>query len=139
MLTFTVMLWEVEGYMNIKSEELAQPDLEYLYPVSFKRGSLSTATSLHRTLQSESLATDQPEFRETLRHLIGKKANVPLDIIFACRALLPESIGQIKVDYQRDLVDVLREATIRIVPCLKKLSDLLEVVSYCSGIPGAPS
>jgi hypothetical protein len=139
MLDFTVMLWEVEGYMNKRSEETTQPDLEYLYPMSFKRGSPSTATSLHRTLRPGSLATDQKDFGETLRHLIGKKAKFPLDIIFACRALFPESIGQIKVNYQRDLIGVLREVTVRIIPHFKKLGDLLEVVSHCPGIPGAPS
>lgn len=72
--------------------------------------------------------------RETLRHLIGKKAKVPLDVIFAYRAPFPEFIGQIKVDYQRDLIDVLREINIPIVLCLKKLSDLLEVVSHCPSV-----
>jgi hypothetical protein len=139
MLDFTVMLWEVEGYVNKRSEETTQPNLGYLYPVSFKRGSPSTATSLYRTLRPGSLATDQKDFGETLRHLIGKKAKVPLDIIFACRALFPESIGQIKANYQRDLIGVLREVTVRIIPHFKKLGNLLEIVSHCSGIPGAPS
>lgn len=125
--------------MNKRSEETTQPDFEYLYPVSFKRGSPSTATSLHRTLRPGNLATDQQDFGETLTHLIGKKAKVPLDIIFACRALFPESIGQIKVNYQRDLISVLRKVTVRIIPHFKKLGDLLEVVSHCPGIPGAPS
>jgi hypothetical protein len=38
-LEFTAMLWEVEGYINKRSEETTQPDLEYLYPVSYKRWS----------------------------------------------------------------------------------------------------
>jgi hypothetical protein len=104
---FGGMLYEVEGYMNVRSEEMAQPDLEYLYPVSFKRGSPSTATILHRTLRPKSFATDQID-GETLRHLMGKKAKVPLDVIFAYRALFPESISQIKMNYQRDLISVLR-------------------------------
>jgi hypothetical protein len=139
MLDFTAMLSEVEGYMNKRSEETTQPDLEYLYPVSFKRSSPSTATNVHRTLRSESLAMDQRDLGETVRHLISKKAKVPLDIIFACRALFPESIGQIKVDYERDLIGILREVTVRIIPQFKKLGDLLEVVSHYLGIPGAPS
>jgi hypothetical protein len=123
MLDFTVMLWEVEGYMNKRSEETAQPDLEYLYPVSFKRGSPSTATSLHRTLRTGSLATDREDFGETLTHLIGKKAKDPLDIIFACRALFPESIGQIKVNYQRDLIGVLR--------CSQRRKDTYWLLNRC--------
>jgi hypothetical protein len=132
------MLYEVEGYMNLRWEETTQPDLEYLYPVSFKRGSPSDATILHRTLRPKSFAADRIN-QETLRHLMGKKAKIPLDVIFACRALFPESIGQVKVDYQRDLIDVLREVTVRIIPCLKKLGDLLEVVSHCPSVPEAPS
>lgn len=139
MLTFIVMLYDVEGYLNIRSEGTTQPNLEYLYPVSFKRGSPSYATILHRSLRTGSLAADQEGFAEVVRHLIGKKAKVPLDIIFACRALFPQSIGQIKVNYQRDFVEVLKELTVRIIPLFKKLGDLLEVVSHCSSIPGAPS
>lgn len=132
------MLYEVEGYMNLRSEEITQPDLEYLYPVSFLRGSPSYATIIHRTLRPTSFATDQIN-GEILRHLMGKKAKIPLDVIFAYRALFPESIGQIKVDYQRDLIDVLREFNFRIVPRLEKLGDLLETVSHCPRIPEAPS
>jgi hypothetical protein len=99
----------------------------------------STTTHLHSTLRSESLATDFGDFGEIIRHLISKKAKVPLDIIFACRALFPESIGQIKVNYQTDLIGILREVTVRIIPQFKKLGDLLEVVSHCLGVPGAPS
>ncbi|KAH9217457.1 heterokaryon incompatibility protein-domain-containing protein [Leptodontidium sp. 2 PMI_412] len=138
MLEFGVMLYEVEGYLNLRSEEITQPDVEYLYPIEFKRGMPSAATILHRCLRPNSFATDQID-GNTLRHLMGKKAKIPLDVIFAYRALFPESIGQIKVDYQRDLIDVLREFTFRIVPCLAKLGDLLETVSYCPDIPDAPS
>lgn len=70
---------------------------------------------------------------------MGKQAKIPLDVIFAYRALFPESIGQIEVNYQRHLIDVLKEFTSRIVPLLAKLGDLLETVSHCPDIPGAPS
>lgn len=139
MLEFTVMLWDVEGYINKRWEAMTQLDLEYLYRVSFKRGSPATATTLHSPLRSRSLDTDQENFEQTLKHLIGKKAKIPLDVIFAYRALFPESIGQIRVSYKRDLIDVLREVTVQILPYIRKLGDLLDVVSHCPGIPGAPS
>ncbi len=94
--------------MNKRSEETTQPELNYLYPMSFKRGNPSTATRLHRRHQPFSRATTERGIEAILRHLIGKKAQVPLDIIFACRALFPETIGQIKANYQRDLIDVLK-------------------------------
>jgi hypothetical protein len=132
---FGAMFYEVEGYMNVRSEETTPPDVEYCYPVDYKRGSPSLATILHRTT---SFATDKIK-REVLTHLMGKKAEIPLDVIFACRALFPKSIGQMKVDYQRDVVDILKEFTFRIVPCLEKLGDLLETVSHCPRITEAPT
>ncbi|KAH7417784.1 heterokaryon incompatibility protein-domain-containing protein [Cadophora sp. MPI-SDFR-AT-0126] len=106
MLEFGVMFHDVEGYVNLRSEEITPPHAEYLYPVE---------------------------------QLMGKQAKIPLDVIFAYRALFPESIGQIEVNYQRHLIDVLKEFTSRIVPLLAKLGDLLETVSHCPDIPGAPS
>lgn len=138
LLDFAAMLYEVEGYMNKRSEEIASPDSEYLYPVSYKRGSPSSATILHQTLKPKNSTTGQID-GDTLKHLMGKKAKVPLDVIFAYRALFPKTIGKIKVDYDRNLIDVLKESTVRIIPSLKKLDDLLEVVSHCSSLPGAPS
>lgn len=138
MVEFRVVLYDVEGYINIRSEEMTEPDVENLYPVEFKRASPSAATILHRCRRPNSFTPDQID-GNTLRHLMGKKATIPLDVIFAYRALFPESIGQIKVDYERDLIDVLREVTSRIIPCLAKLGDLLEAVSFCPDVPDAPS
>lgn len=136
MSDFGAMLWDVEGHMNRVSEAVIQQDRENKYPVAFQRGSPSTALTLHRCyFGSVGLTMNQ----ETLEQLIGKKAKYPLDVVFASRALFPESIGQIKVDYGRDLVDVLREVTVRIIPGIKKLGELLVLVSHCPAVSGAPS
>jgi hypothetical protein len=85
--------------MNKRSEEMTRPDLKYLYSVSFKKGSLSTAINLHYTLRLKSLAIYQQDFKETLKHIINKKVKVSLNIIFAYKALFFKSISQIKVNY----------------------------------------
>ncbi|KAL2059892.1 hypothetical protein VTL71DRAFT_10047 [Oculimacula yallundae] len=139
LLSFGVMSYDVEGYMNLRSEQLALPNSEYLYPVGHNRGSPSMATILHRSLRITIGEGTNQISRELLNNLMGKKATCPHDIIFAYRALLPESIGQIKVDYDRSLIDVLKEFTFRILPYLAKLGDLLELVSYCPPVPDAPS
>ena len=138
MSVFGVMLYDVEGYMNQRSEEIAQPDPAFLYPVDFKRVSPHHAMVLHRFFEPQPSALDQID-RHTLRHLMAKKAKDPFDVIFAYRALFPGSIGLIEVDYKRNLIDVLKEFTFRILPQLKKVGDLLETVSHCPDIPGAPS
>lgn len=46
---------------------------------------------------------------------------------------------EIEIDCERDHVKLLIEATVRLLPCLIRLGDLLEVVSHCSSIRGAPS
>lgn len=135
-LNFMVMLRDVEGYMNVRSERLVQQERECLYPVEFQRGSPSIASQLH----SSSWCTDASAMDgNILSNLIGKKAKNQLDIVFACRALFPQTFGQIKVDYERELNSLLREVTVRIIPGLRKLGDLLDLVGQCPAVPRAPS
>lgn len=93
---------------------------------------------LHRFFGPQTSAMDGKE-GDHLRHLMAKKAKDPLDVIFAYRALFPGSIGLIEVDYKRNLIDVLKEFTFRILLQLNKVGYLLETVSHCPDIPGAPS
>jgi hypothetical protein len=132
MLTFRGMLYEAEGYMNQTWEGLVQQEPGSLYPVSFRRGSPHSTTTLHEPWNG--FTTD-----DILHNLIAKKARNPLDLVFACRDLLPESFGQIKVDYTRAISDLLREATSRIIPGLRSLGILLSLVCHCPPVPGVPS
>lgn len=137
LLDFRVMLYEVEGHTNVRSEALAEPVADDLYPVAFRRtGLLSRAMELHdhKDYLDENLLDDT-----VLRSILGKRAKYPLDVIFALRALMPQTLGQIPVDYKLDLAEVMREATVLLLPKLKRLGDLLETVSLCPAVEGAPS
>ncbi|KAK7964187.1 hypothetical protein PG988_011161 [Apiospora saccharicola] len=76
---------------------------------------------------------------ENLYLLMTKKASNPHDLVFACRAQFPDTFGQIVVDYQRDLSDILREVTAHIISQTYSLGGLLGLVSLCPAVPGAPS
>ncbi|KAH8662565.1 heterokaryon incompatibility protein-domain-containing protein [Xylariales sp. PMI_506] len=131
--TFHVFLWEVEGFLNVRLEQLTSTIPENLYPVSFSRGSPSCATRLHSDFDTTQ------EYDEVLPYLMAKTAKNPLDLVFACRALLPETFGQIKVDYTRNLPDVLREMTALIIPKFESLGKLLCLVCHCPPVSGEPS
>lgn len=131
--TYILMLSEVEGYVNLRSEELVKPHVDFLYPVGYKRWCPSIASGAHYYIDDTAING------ETLRLIVGKEAEVPLDTIFAYRALLPRSFGHLAVDYERNPEDVLREVTARLIPCLCKLGDSLDIVSMGPVIPNVPS
>ncbi|KAM6514188.1 hypothetical protein FALCPG4_015347 [Fusarium falciforme] len=133
MLSFTVTLYDVEGYLNLRSEQVVPRVPENLYPVSFQRGCPSMATWMHRTWSKDTRIGD------VLSHLMTKEAKNPLDLVFVCRALFPDSFGQIEVDYTRDLSDVLREVTAHIIPRFQKPADLFNLACHCPPVTNAPS
>ncbi|KAI8649715.1 HET domain-containing protein [Fusarium keratoplasticum] len=133
MWSFSAMLYEVEGYLNVRSEQVVPRVPENLYPVDFQRGSPRRATSMHQTWSKDIKIGD------VLPLLMTKKAKNPLDLVLACRALFPDSFGQMQVDYTRDLSDVLREVTSLIVPRFQKPADLFNLVCHCPPVTDAPS
>ncbi|KAK8079064.1 uracil phosphoribosyltransferase-domain-containing protein [Apiospora phragmitis] len=126
--------FRARGGVNETWERLGRAqDPQALYPVSRGRGSPTLATFLHKPGNASILD------EEMLRLLMAKKAKSPHDLVFACRALFPETFGQIKVDYQRDLADILRELSARIIPRISDLGGFLGLVSLCTRVPGPPS
>ncbi|KAK6836659.1 hypothetical protein PG987_007154 [Apiospora arundinis] len=133
MISFSVMLYELEKDINVNWEPLFAPNTGALYPASMGRRSASMATILHTP------GLTHPLNAEVLYRLMDKKAQIPHDSVFACRALFPNSFGQISVDYQRDLSDILRELSARVIPELRDLGAFLSLVALCLPVPRAPS
>ncbi|KAK7995355.1 hypothetical protein PG990_014128 [Apiospora arundinis] len=133
MISFSVMLYELEKDINVNWEPLFAPNTGALYPASMGRRSASMATILHTP------GLTHPLNVEVLYRLMDKKAQIPHDSVFACRALFPNSFGQISVDYQRDLSDILRELSARVIPELRDLGAFLSLVTLCLPVPRAPS
>jgi hypothetical protein len=73
--------------------------------------------------------------RETL---VEKQASNPLDLVFALRALYPEILGSVNVDYSRSIGDVYAEASALIMAGERSL-DVLLYASYGPKAEGLPS
>jgi hypothetical protein len=70
--------------------------------------------------------------------LVEKQASNPLDLVFALRALYPEILGSVNVDYSRSIGDVYAEASALIMAGERSL-DVLLYASYGPKAEGLPS
>ncbi|CAM1509382.1 Fc.00g031210.m01.CDS01 [Cosmosporella sp. VM-42] len=141
---FDILSWTVECRLHDVS---TQPNPEDLYMDKLEDfyadipedlyGGMTRGSVPHYTLFNPFRINLLNANKAFIRQLVEKKAQNPLDNIFALRSFFPP-FAEIKVDYKRDLVDVLREATVRIIPHIT-LGALFELVSLCPAVPNAPS
>jgi hypothetical protein len=69
----------------------------------------------HLGFAKGTMSVEMESSPSVLEYLVEKRASVSHDLVFALRALSPKTLGLVQVDYKKDIADLYREATVKIL------------------------